>query len=123
MRRKREDERGATLSPGDGTAERLRLEAAQLLHKIRRLHEGDVGEMEVAKDLVLEAARPLLAGARQVDAASVATEALLVVDVVVVDARRLCIVKTTKQHHKSTPNNSLSIIIIGTTRKEMDESL
>jgi len=50
----------------------LRFEAAQLLHEIRRLHEGNVGEMEVAKDLILEASGALLTGTRQIHAASVA---------------------------------------------------
>lgn len=47
--------------------------------------------MEVAKDLILEATGALLTGARQVDTAGVTAEAFLVVDVVVVDTRRLCL--------------------------------
>ena len=68
--------------------------------------------MQVAKDLVLEATRPLLAGARQVDAAGVAAEALLVVDVVVVNARRLCIINkkeesnTTQQQRQQQQSQS-----------------
>lgn len=102
MRRQWEDEGGAALSASDGAAEGLRLEAAQLLHEIGGLHEGDVGKVQVAKDLVLEAARPLLAWPRQVDPARVAPQALFVVDVVVVDARRLCIVVVVASSNSSS---------------------
>lgn len=57
--------------------------------------------MEVAKDLILEATGALLTGARQVDTAGVTAEAFLVVDVVVVDTRRLCIIHTKRQRNSS----------------------
>lgn len=53
LRRQREYQRRRTFAPGDRTAQRLRLEAAQLLHKIGALHQCDVGEMQVAQNLVL----------------------------------------------------------------------
>jgi hypothetical protein len=92
LRRKWKDECGAALAAGDGTAERLRLEAPELLHEIGRLHQSHVGKVQVAKDLILEATGTLLAGTRQVDAAGVTAQAFLVVNVVVVDTRRLCII-------------------------------
>lgn len=101
LRRERENERRAALASCDGTAERLRLEAPQLLHEVGRLHESHVGKMEVAKDLILEATGALLTGARQVDTAGVTAEAFLVVDVVVVDTRRLCIIHTKRQRNSS----------------------
>ena len=47
----REDERGGAFPPGDGAAEALCLEVPQLLHEVGALHEGHVGEVEVAQDL------------------------------------------------------------------------
>ena len=89
LRGQREDERGGTLPPGHRAPQRRRLEVAQLLHEVRALHEGHVGEVEVAEDLVLEPARPLLVGPAEVHPTAVALEALLVIVVVLVKARRL----------------------------------
>ena len=61
------------------------------MHEIGALHESDVGEVQVAEDLILEASGAFLVGAGQVDAAGVTPQALFVVDVVVVDTRRLCV--------------------------------
>lgn len=102
MRRKWKDECGAALAAGDGTAERLRLEAPELLHEIGRLHQSHVGKVQVAEDLILEATGALLAGTRQVDAAGVTAQAFLVVNVVVVDTRRLCIIHKTTAPTKTT---------------------
>lgn len=89
LRGQREDERGGRLAAGHCTAQGLGLETAQLLHEVRTLHEGHVGEMQVAQDVVLEAARALLVRPRQVQAARVAAQALLVVVVVVVEGGRI----------------------------------
>ncbi|MFN9898969.1 MAG: hypothetical protein ACK55Z_09295, partial [bacterium] len=78
LRRQREDQGGGALAPCHGAAQALRLEIAQLLHKIRALHERHVRKVEVAEDLVLEAACPLLVGPGEVHAATVALQALLV---------------------------------------------
>ena len=86
----REDEGGGALPAGDGTAQTLRLEVPQLLHEVRALHQGHVREVKVAEDLVFEAPRSLLVRAGQIHAAAVALEALLVVVVVLVQARGLC---------------------------------
>lgn len=90
LRRQGEDEGGGALPAGDGAAEALRLEGTQLLHEVRALHQGHVGEVQVAQDLVFEAARPLLVRPGEVEPARVAPQAFLVVVVVVVQWRRLC---------------------------------
>jgi hypothetical protein len=68
----------------------LGFKAAQLLHEIRALHQGHVGKVQVAEDLILEASRSFLARTRQIDSARVAPQTFLVVVVVVVDAGRFC---------------------------------
>lgn len=90
LRRQGEDEGGGALPAGDGAAEALRLEGTQLLHEVRALHQGHVGEVQVAQDLVFEAARPLLVRPGEVEPARVAPQTFLVVVVVVVQRRRLC---------------------------------
>ena len=81
---------GAALASGHGTSERLRFKSAQLLHEIRALHQGHVGKVQVAEDLILEASRSFLARTRQIDSARVAPQTFLVVVIVVVDAGRFC---------------------------------
>lgn len=54
LRRKREDESRWGLSSGHCAAQTLRLKAAQLLHEVRALHQRDVREVQVAKNLVFE---------------------------------------------------------------------
>ena len=41
----------SSLVPGDCAAEALGLEVPQLLHEVGALHEGHVGEVQVAQDL------------------------------------------------------------------------
>lgn len=90
LRGQRENERRGWFSSGDGAPQRLRLERTQLLHEVRALHQSHVSEVQVAEYLVLEATRTFLVGARQVEAAGIATEAFLVVVVVVVQRWWLC---------------------------------
>ena len=85
-----ENKRGGAFPPGDCTAQTLRFETAELLHEVRAFHERDVREVEVTQDLVLEATRPLLVRARQVQAARVAAQTFLVVMVVIIQRRRFC---------------------------------
>lgn len=80
------DKGGWTFTAGDCTTQWLRLKAAQLLHKVRTLHECDVSEVEVAEDVVFETASAFLIGTGQVEATRVTPEALLVVVVVVVQS-------------------------------------
>lgn len=90
MWRQWEYKRRRAFPPGNCTAETLRLETAELLHKIGAFHERDVREVEVTQDLVLEATCPLLVRARQIQAAGVAAQTFLVVVVVVVQWGRFC---------------------------------
>lgn len=92
--------------PGDGTAQTLRLETAELLHKIGAFHERHVREVEVTQDLVLEATRPLLVRARQVQAAGVATQTFLVVVVVIVQRGRFCTQIGPQSHPQSHINQT-----------------
>jgi len=84
LRRQREYERGGAFPSGHGTTERLRFEAAQLLHEIRALHQGDVGEMEITEYVIFEPSGPFLVRAGQVHSARVAAQTFFVVVLVVV---------------------------------------
>lgn len=86
----REDKSGGAFPPSHSTAQTLRLETAELLHEVRAFHEGDVREVEVTQDLVLEATRPFLVRARQVQTTRIAAQTFLVIVVVIIQWRRFC---------------------------------
>lgn len=60
MWRQREYECGGRFAPGDGAAQGLGFKAAQLLHEVAALHERHVSKVQVAQDLVFEAASTFL---------------------------------------------------------------
>jgi hypothetical protein len=101
LRRQWKNKRGGAFPPSDCTAQTLRFETAELLHKIGAFHESDVRKVQVTEDLVLEATRSLLVWTRQVQTARVAAQAFLVVMIVIVQRRRFCNTK-----HKLVHTNS-----------------
>lgn len=90
LRWQREYERGGAFPSGHGATERLRFEAAQLLHEIRTLHKGHVGKVQITQYVILEPPGPFLVRAGQVHSARIAAQAFLVVVLVVVQQRSFC---------------------------------
>ena len=82
--RKRKYESGGALPSRYGAAEALGLEVPQLLHEVAGLHEGHVGKVEVAEDLIFEPPGSLLVWSSQVQSAAVTLQAFLVVVTVLV---------------------------------------